>query len=137
QSLRISDSQGKTLTLRRITVKLKTPTRDGDKELHLLTSLPAEAVSARTVADLYAQRWTIETMFQELTQTLACEVNALGYPKAALFGFCLALAAYHAVSVIKAGLRAAHGRETVERKVSGYYLSLEITQTYDGMMIAI
>lgn len=137
QEIRITDSQGKTLTLRRITVKLKEPTRDGDTEIHLLTNLPAQDASARKVAELYAKRWTIETMFQELTETLTCEVNTLGYPKAALFGFCLALMAYHAVSVIKAALRAVHGRETVEKDISAYYLSLEISQTYDGMMIAI
>lgn len=137
QSLGIADSQGKTLTLRRITIKLNRPTRDGDNEIHLLTSLPARAASARKVAQLYAKRWTIETMFQELTETLTCEIHALGYPKAALFGFCLALMAYHAVSVVKAALRAAHGRETVEQNISGYYLSLELTQTYEGMMIAI
>jgi len=116
---------------------LNRPTRDGDREIHLLTNLPGGVASARKVAQLYAKRWTIETMFQELTETLTCEVNALGYPKAALFGFCLALVAYHAVSVIKAALRAAHGGETVEKNISGYYLSLELTQTYAGMMIAI
>jgi IS4 transposase len=137
QSLRLLDAEGQTLTLRRITLKLNQPTRDGDHEIHLLTNLPAEAASARKVAELYAKRWTIETMFQELTETLICEVHALGYPKAAVFGFCLALVAYHAVSVIKAALRAAHGRDTVEQNTSGYYLSLELTQTYQGMMIAI
>lgn len=137
QSLAITDSEGKTLTLRRITVTLKQPTRDGDTEIHLLTNLPGGDASALKVARLYARRWTIETMFQELTQTLTCEVKTLGYPKAALFGFCLALVAYHAVSVIKAALRAVHGQVTVEQKISGYYLALELTQTYEGMMIAI
>jgi hypothetical protein len=137
QSLGITDSDGKALTLRRITIKLNRPTRDGDREIHLLTTLPSRAASARKVAQLYAKRWTIETVFQQLTETLTCEVNTLGYPKAALFGFCLALMAYHSVSVIRAALRAVHGRETVEQNISGYYLSLEITQTYAGMMIAI
>ena len=137
QLLRITDSCGRTHTVRRITVELNEPTRDGDAELHLLTNLPASAASAWKVAELYAKRWTIETMFQELTETLTCEIHTLGYPKAALFGFCLALLAYHGVSLIKAALRAVHGRETVERKISAYYLSLEISQTYDGMMIAI
>lgn len=137
QSLAITASEGKTLTLRRISLTLKRPTRDGDTEIHMLTNLPAGDASALKVAQLYAKRWTIETMFQELTQTLTCEVNTLGYPKAALFGFCLALIAYHAVSVIKAALRAVHGQETVEQKISGYYLALELTQTYEGMMIAI
>ena len=137
QKLRIIDASGKALTLRRITVKLKEPTRDGDTEIHLLTNLPMQEASAARVAGLYAKRWTIETMFQELTETLTCEVNTLGYPKAALFGFCLAMMAYHALSIIKAALRAVHGRETVEREISGYYVSLEISQTYDGMMVAI
>jgi len=137
QKLRVSDTEGRTLTMRRITVKLKEATRDGDTELHLLSNLPVKDASARKIAALYAQRWTIETMFQELTETLTCEVRALGYPKAAMFGFCLALMAYHAVSLIKAALRAAHGPETVQQHISGYYLSLEISQTYDGMMVAI
>ena len=76
-------------------------------------------------------------MFQELTETLTCEVNTLGYPKAALFGFCLALLAYNAVAVLKAALRAVHGREQGQQNLSAYYLALEIAQTYDGMMVAI
>jgi hypothetical protein len=86
---------------------------------------------------LPARRWTIETMFQELTCTLTCEIKTLGYPKAALFGFCLALLAYHAMAVVKAALRRVHGAEPVERNLSGYYLSLELSQTYAGMMVAI
>jgi hypothetical protein len=68
---------------------------------------------------------------------LACAINTLGYPKAALFTFCLALLAYNAVSLIKAALRSAHGRKKINDEVSGYYLSLEIGRTYDGMMIAL
>jgi hypothetical protein len=137
QALRVTDVQGHSRILRRITVALKKPTRDGDWSLHLLTNLPARAAAAAKVAELYARRWTIETMFQELTCTLTCEIKTPGYPKAALFGFCLALLAYHAVSVIKAALRSVHGAPTVERTLSGYYLSLELAQTYPGMMIAI
>lgn len=122
--------------LRRITVKLKEATRDGDWELHLLTNVPAR-VRATCLSDLYRKRWTIETAFQEITETLTCEINTLGYPPAALFAFCLALLAYNAVSVLKAALRAAHGEETVTNNISGYYLTLEIRRTYDGMMIAI
>ena len=137
QPFAIVDAENREFVLRRVTVELRRATRDGDREIHLLTNLPEPAAGAGKIAELYAERWTIETMFQELTETLTCEVKALGYPKAALFGFCLAVMAYHAVSVIKATLRAAFGRETVEREVSGYYLSLELTQTYDGMMIAL
>jgi len=121
--------------LRRITVELNQPTRDGDWTLHLLTNLP-ESVSALQVADLYRKRWTIETLFLEVTQTLACEIKTLAYPPAALFVFCLALVAANAVAVIKAALRAAHGEEKAD-ELSGYYLGLEIEQAYDGMMVAL
>jgi hypothetical protein len=42
--------------------------------------------------------WFIETAFQERTVHLACEVNTLGYPKAALFGFAVAVVAYNALA---------------------------------------
>jgi IS4 transposase len=138
QSMEITDpTTGNTVTIRRITVKLDQPTRDGDSEIHILTNLPQKAADARKVAELYRKRWTIETMFQELTETLSCEIKTLGYPKAAIFAFCLALVAYNGISVIKAALRSVHGTDTVEESVSGYYISLEISKTYTGMMIAI
>jgi hypothetical protein len=137
QTVRLTDSDGTTHIVRRITVVLKTPTRDGDTELHLLTNIPAESATAAQVAELYRGRWTIETVFLELQQTLEAEINTLGYPKAALFAFCLALMVFNAVSLVKAAMRAVHGRKKVDQEVSGYYLSLEIQHTYDGMMIAV
>ena len=127
--------EGKTYKLRRITVELLQATRDGDMSLHLLTNLPAK-VSAPKVAELYRRRWTIETLFLEVTTTLTCEINTLCYPKAALFVFCLALVAANAVAVVKAALRAAHGEENAD-ELSGYYLALEIKQVHEGMMIAV
>ena len=137
QQLRLVNGQGDTVTLRRITIALHEPTRAGDTEIHVLSNVPVGQTSAQKLAESYGKRWTIETMFQELTATLTCEVKALAYPKAALFGFCLALMAYNAVSVLKAALRAVYGPVTVQQDVSVYYLSLEISQTYDGMMVAI
>jgi hypothetical protein len=128
---------GETMRVRRITLKLREPTRDGDTELHILSNVPLPRASAAHLARLYGKRWSIETAFFEITTTLSCEINTLGYPKAALFTFCLALLAYNAVSLIKAALRSAHGRQQVNDEVSGYYLALEIGRTYDGMMIAI
>lgn len=137
QKLHLINTQGETVTLRRLSVTLHEPTRDGDRELHVLSNVPGCQASAQTLVATYGKRWMIETMFHELTETLTCEVNALGYPKAALFGFCLALMAYNAVSIMKAALRGVHGRETIEQDLSAYYLALEIAQTYDGMMVAI
>lgn len=128
---------GETMRLRRITIKLKVPTRDGDTDLHILSNVPMGRASAAQLARVYGKRWSIETAFFEITTTWACEIHTLGYPKAALFAFCLALLAYNAVSLIKASLRSEQGRKKVNDEVSGYYLSLEIGRTYDGMMIAI
>ena len=130
-------ASGETLHVRRLTLALKTPTRDGATELHILSNIPVEEARARTLVGVYGKRWTIETAFFDLTTTLSCEINTLGYPKAALFAFCLALVAYNAVSVIKAALRREHGKQKGNTEVSSYYLALEIRQTYDGMMIAI
>jgi Transposase DDE domain len=128
---------GETMRVRRITVKLTEPTRNGDPALYILSNVPIPRASAVQLARLYGKRWSIETAFFEITTTLSCEINTLGYPKAALFAFCLALMAYNAVSLIKAALRSAHGRQKINDEVSSYYLSLEMGRTYDGMMMAI
>jgi IS4 transposase len=138
QAVLLTDKEsGETLAARRITIQLDKPTKDGDWEIHILTNLPAEAADALTIARLYGDRWTVETAFQHLTEDLRCEINTLGYPKAALFGFCLAVVAYNTVSLVKAALRAVHGREFVEEKLSMYYLTLEVAQVSAGMNIAI
>jgi IS4 transposase len=137
QTIRATNDAGEVLILRRITVALDKPTRDGDNEIHILTNVPRKDAHARVIADLYRQRWTIETAFQELESVLNGEVNTLGYPKAALFAFCLALVAYNVLSTLKAALRSVHGEEVVSQEVSGYYMADEIKRVHDGMMIAI
>jgi IS4 transposase len=127
--------EGKSYRLRRVTVELLQPTRDGDMSLHLLTNL-LEPILALEIAEMYRKRWTIETLFLEVTTTLKCEIKTLCYPKAALFVFCLALSAANAVAVLKAAMRAVHGEEA-SNELSGYYLTLEIKQVYPGMMIAL
>lgn len=127
---------GESNRYRLIRVHLKRKTRDGDTDIFILTDISKTAADARLIAQLYRGRWTIETMFQQLEGHLNSEVNSLGYPKAALFAFCTALVAYNAFAVIKAALRRAHGEEAVE-KLSGYYVSLELSQTHCGMEIAV
>jgi hypothetical protein len=136
QRLRLRNEHDEVRELRRITVLLDKPTRDGDTEIHILTNLPKK-VSALKVAEVYRQRWTIEGVFFEVAQTLSCEIDTLCYPKAALFAFCLGLLASNAVALVKAALRSAHGEEVVRHQLSAYYVVLEIRQTYAGMMVAI
>ena len=140
QRVRVRGPAGKELQLRRIEVRLDQATRDGDRVIALLTNLPAQgaqAVDGLRVAQIYRGRWTIETAFQELARDLNSEINTLGYPKAALFGFCVALVLYNAVALLSAALRGAHGARKIEEEVSNYYVAAEIETTSRGMMIAI
>jgi hypothetical protein len=134
QDLKLTHA-GQSRTVRRITIELLKPTRDGDTVLHLLTNLPGK-VDAVQCAELYRKRWSIETLFYEVTQTLQCEIKTLCYPPAALFVFCLALMAANAVAVLKAALRATHGEARAD-EMSAYYMALEIKQVHEGMMIAL
>ena len=102
------------MTLRHITVKLKVKTRNGDTALVILTNLPSAAADAITIAALYRMRWGIETIFQKLEKHLNSEIDALGYPQAALFGFCLALVAFNLYAVVMAALRAAHPTQDID-----------------------
>ncbi len=137
QGISVVDAAGKQHTFRRIRVCLKEQTRDGDIDIFIICNLSKSKAHAKTIAKLYQGRWTIETAFQHLAEHYNSEINTLGYPRAALFGFCVALVAYIILSVIKAALGRIHGTYVVENQVSGYYLADEISGTYRGMMIAI
>jgi hypothetical protein len=136
QPIVVRDPDGNELRLRRIRIHLDRPTRAGDRDVFVLTNLPKK-VKAKKIATLYRNRWKIETAFQELTEHLNSEIHTLGYPKAALFAFNIAVIAYNVMSVIKAALRSVHGTEIVEEEVSGYYVAEELSAVYPGMMIAI
>jgi hypothetical protein len=136
QRVCVMDEHGHKHVFRRLRIKLNQATRDGDTELYILTNLPGR-VSTKRVAQLYQNRWKLETAFQHLEAYFHSEINTLGYPKAALFGFCLALVAYNLLAVVLAALRSIHGEDTVDQDVSLYYIANEISATYKGMMIAI
>ncbi len=125
------------LIVRRVLLRLDQPTSDGETQIAVLTNLPQTTATGVRVAQLYRERWTVERLFQVITQTLDCEIKSLGYPKAALLSFSMALVAYNILSVVKTALRAVHGVGKIEAGLSDYYLAEEIQGTYRGMMIAI
>jgi IS4 transposase len=133
------DEQGQRLVLeaRRVRVALDTPTQDGDTEVVLLSNLPQADADACRLSELYLKRWTIEHMFQTLTQVLRCEVNTLAYPGAALLGFCVAVVGHNVLTVMRAALRAEHGSEAVDGKVSDYHVMCEVVENYQGMTVAV
>ena len=152
----ILEYSGIKLNCRRIVVKLEKPTRDGETEIAILTNLPASHASSILVSQLYRKRWRVETLFQVVTQTFHCEIKTLGYPRAALFSFCMALVAYNLFACLKVILSSVHGEplavdgfpgiskvanpkgvDKIEGKLSSYYLSAAVEGTYKGMMIAL
>jgi len=122
------------LSLRRITILVDEPTAAGEREIHLLTNLPAE-VSAARCAELYHGRWSIEAAFGELTLSLRGEIDTLCYPKAALLAYAIALVTYNLLAVVKAAMRVVHGQAVDD--VSTYYLAHEVTATWQGLEIAL
>ena len=87
QRVQVSESDENWRQYRRIRIVLKKATGDSDKVLYVLTNLSKTAAPAQLIAEMYRKRWSIETAFQELEAHLHSEINALGYPKAALFAF--------------------------------------------------
>jgi hypothetical protein len=136
RKLWLLDEDDNELVVRQITLVLDKPTRDGETSIRVLTNLPPK-VSATKVVELYRKRWTVERLFQTMTDLLRCEVNTLAYPKAALFGFCTALAASNILATIKAALRATHKGVAVDEELSDFVIAEELAGTYRGMMIAL
>jgi IS4 transposase len=125
------------LECRCIIIRLKKPLRDGTTEIRLLTNVPKERLSAKTAAKLYRTRWQIESAFQELTESLRCEIDTLGYPKAALFGFALAVVAYNVLVVTRAALAAGLGEEIGGAEaLSSYQMAVEVASVDKGLSIA-
>lgn len=121
---------------RRIVLQLYKPTRDGEKEICILSNLPPE-ISDGKIAQMYQRRWNIETLFQTVTQNFNGEIKTLAYPQAALFSYSMALVTYNILATIKYILSVVHGWGKIEAGISDYYLVDEIQGTYRGMIIAV
>ena len=130
-----TSNQDDAFSMRRITLELDQPTRDGDTEIHILTNLPSN-IAATLVADLYRLRWEEEQGFYYLTTTLTCELPSLGQPRAALFLFCMAMLAFNIRQVMFAALYVEHGADEVN-EVSHFHVSVEVSRYTDGMLAVI
>jgi len=121
------------IILRRIRVELDTPDRNGERILSLLTHIPVEKADAQTLAALYRKRWRIEVAFLQMTVQLRCEINTLGYPRAALFGFSVAAVAFNTVAVVMAALRVAHPKTDIQADISTYYIANEMANMAESL----
>jgi hypothetical protein len=131
------DESGKEHGFRRVSLYLNTPTRNGEKEVHVLTNLSETEASGMVVMEVYKGRWSIEGVFQQLEKLFQSEVQSLGYPKAALFAFCVAMCAFNLYSTVKAALRSAHGREKVEQDLSNFAVVQEVQVRWEGVQIVL
>jgi len=137
QAVEIAVDDGQTVVLRRIEVRLFSPTDDGEAVIRLLTNLP-KGIAANVVAETYRHRWRIENMFQWLESVLHSEVRTLGYPRATLFAFAVAVLSYNVLSVIQSSIEAALDIQPgTADQLSLYYVVNEIKTTYEGMIIAV
>lgn len=134
QPMRLS-SASDALAVRRVTVALDQPTRDGDDEIHVLTNLRDDIDAAR-VAELYRHRWEEETAFHALQMTLTCEHPGIGHPRAAALLFCLSVLAFNLRQVLFAALYATHDAEEVD-EISHFHLSKNVSDHTAGMLVAI
>lgn len=134
-TLRLDDREVK---VRRIVLRLNAPTRDGDTEMAILTSLPA-SVDAVTIAGLYRRRWTIESLFARVERNLHSELASLGYPGAAIFGFAVALVASNIFAVVHSVLKAAqkqHDNKAIaEMPLSEFSIVEDIRTVQPGMKV--
>ncbi|SFN04152.1 IS4 family transposase, partial [Methylobacterium pseudosasicola] len=125
------------VTWRRLELTLAQPTQAGDRMLRLWSNLPA-SVEAAAIAQAYRDRWCIEGMFQRLEGVLHSEIPSLGHPRAALFGFGVALLAYNVLALIERCVERAHTSAAgAAPKVSLYHLVLQIRGGYEGLLIAL
>lgn len=135
QKLRIGSGE-QSLIVRRMTVELSEPTRDGETEIHILSNVPVKDATAIRLAGLYHQRWEIENAFHVLTMTLTCELKSLGQPRAALFLFSMAMLAYNTRQVLLGALFAEHDPEDVEQ-MSQFQVAKAIVGPMEGLLTAV
>ncbi len=88
----------------------------------VLTNLPPQVHAVKT-SQLYLERWSVERLFQVVTEEFHCEIKTLCYPRAALFVFAMALLAYNLFSAVKAALRTVHGAGKID---AGLWLRVAI-----------
>jgi IS4 transposase len=123
------------LSVRRVTLVLDRPTREGDTEIHVVTNLRTREATPRPIVEAYRGRWTIEGAFLERATVLAAEIKPLGYPRAALFGLCVGLASYAVLSTLRAALAAEQGAGRVAEEVSSYHLATEARAGWEGLAV--
>lgn len=103
-------NQPRALRVRQIVLALQ-----DHEELILLTSLlDPQAIPAADLLDLYRQRWSIERVFQEVTEVFGLRRLIGSSPQASLFQFALCLLLYNTLQLVRAYIAVGQHRATPE-----------------------
>lgn len=87
--------------MRRITLRRKNAEGKDDDVVLLTDLLDQDRYPAADLLSLYRQRWGIEQMFQEVTETFSLEHLIGSSPRAAVFQASLCLLMYNLIQVVK------------------------------------
>ncbi|MFZ1986342.1 MAG: transposase [Desulfatitalea sp.] len=111
---------------RRRRVRRITLLRPGEEAIVLLTDLlDAEAYPANDLLTLYAERWSIERMFQQVTEVFHLETLIGGSPEATVFQVAFCLLLYNMIQVIRASLAAVQRRDPKTVSTEKLFLDVE------------
>ena len=111
---------------RRREVRRITLVRPGEEGIILLTDLlDAGEYSAVDLLDLYAERWGIERMFQQVTEVFHLATLIGGSPEATVFQFAFCMLLYNMIQIVRATLAAMHRRKAESISTEKLFLDVE------------
>ena len=87
---------------RRMFVRRLTLQRPGEADVAIVTDLTdADKVPGQDLLDVYLQRWTIERVFQQVTEVFQLQSLIGSTPQGALFQFSLCLLLYNIIQIVR------------------------------------
>ena len=105
--------------------QISLPLDEGD-ELILVTSLlDSRGIPAADLLALYRQRWSIERVFQDVTEIFGLRHLIGSTPQASLFQFALCLVLYNTLQLIRAYIAAGQQRPAAELSTEKIFRDLQ------------
>jgi hypothetical protein len=100
--------------------------RPGEEDIVLLTDLlDPEQYPAADLLALYAERWSIERMFQQVTEVFHLNTLIGGSPEATVFQFAFCLLLYNTIQVVRASIAAMQRIEPETISTDKLFLDVE------------
>jgi hypothetical protein len=100
--------------------------RPGEEEIVLLTDLlDGERYPAMDLLALYAERWGIERMFQQVTEVFHLDTLIGGSPEATVFQFAFCLLLYNMIQIVRASIAASQRQDPEKLSTEKLFLDVE------------